>query len=201
MFDCPMGVWVIEQRAIILSATVRSPTVRVYLTYMYKYDILCISDSMLSENIANNIKINGYQIPFRRDRDHNGGRLLTYFFNDMMVKRRDALESWCIETLWTEVSTRGLTFLVCNTVIAIDHQIQVPIWGKCSKVNWTALIKYNKNVLILVDLNADLNITPGRFLYSFTQQNYMQIHIDEHTRYTAESRTCLDQIVSNMPYL
>ena len=27
MFHCPMGVWVIEQRAIILSATVRSPTV------------------------------------------------------------------------------------------------------------------------------------------------------------------------------
>ena len=27
MFHCPMGVWVIEQRAIIFSATVRSPTV------------------------------------------------------------------------------------------------------------------------------------------------------------------------------
>ena len=27
MFHCPVGVWVIEQRAIILSATVRSPTV------------------------------------------------------------------------------------------------------------------------------------------------------------------------------
>ena len=27
MFHCPVGVWVIDQRAIILSATVRSPTV------------------------------------------------------------------------------------------------------------------------------------------------------------------------------
>ena len=37
-----------------------------------------ISESTLSENIANDIiKINGYQIPFRRDRDHNGGGLLT----------------------------------------------------------------------------------------------------------------------------
>ena len=27
MFHCPVGVWIIEQRAIILSATVRSPTV------------------------------------------------------------------------------------------------------------------------------------------------------------------------------
>ena len=27
MFRCPVGVWVIEQRAIMLNATVRSPTV------------------------------------------------------------------------------------------------------------------------------------------------------------------------------
>ena len=30
MFHCPMGVWVIEQHAIILIATVRSPTVRMW---------------------------------------------------------------------------------------------------------------------------------------------------------------------------
>ena len=28
MFRCPVGVWVIEQRAIMLNATVRSPTVK-----------------------------------------------------------------------------------------------------------------------------------------------------------------------------
>ena len=32
MFHCPVGVWVIEQRAIILSATVRSPTVNIETT-------------------------------------------------------------------------------------------------------------------------------------------------------------------------
>ena len=32
MFHCPVGVWVIEQHAIILSATVRSPTVHMPLT-------------------------------------------------------------------------------------------------------------------------------------------------------------------------
>ena len=31
MFHCPVGVWVIEQHAIILSATVRSPTVKCVL--------------------------------------------------------------------------------------------------------------------------------------------------------------------------
>ena len=32
MFHCPVGVWVIEQRAIMLSATVRSPTVNILIT-------------------------------------------------------------------------------------------------------------------------------------------------------------------------
>ena len=40
MFHCPVGVWVIEQRAIILSATVRSPTVEMHefqLTVFFKF--------------------------------------------------------------------------------------------------------------------------------------------------------------------
>ena len=42
MFHCPVGVWVIEQHAIILSATVRSPTVYIIIwrhkATMGKYD-------------------------------------------------------------------------------------------------------------------------------------------------------------------
>ena len=33
MFRCPVGVWVIEQRAIMLNATVRSPTVINVIAY------------------------------------------------------------------------------------------------------------------------------------------------------------------------
>ena len=34
MFHCPVGVWVIEQRAIMLSVTVRSPTVVLILSFL-----------------------------------------------------------------------------------------------------------------------------------------------------------------------
>ena len=37
MFHCPVGVWVIEQHAIILSATVRSPTVTLSVERPYKH--------------------------------------------------------------------------------------------------------------------------------------------------------------------
>ena len=35
MFHCPVGVWVIAQNAIILSATVRSPTVKGLQEFIY----------------------------------------------------------------------------------------------------------------------------------------------------------------------
>ena len=40
MFNCPVGVWVIEQHTIILSATARSPTVKytkLYADYTEKW--------------------------------------------------------------------------------------------------------------------------------------------------------------------
>ena len=54
-FDCPVGVWVIEQHAIILNATVRSPTVR--SQYIVKQDCflqkearVCVSDAIVVED-------------------------------------------------------------------------------------------------------------------------------------------------------
>ena len=39
-----------------------------------------------------------------------------------------------------------------------------------------------------------------RFL-SFVYQNHMHIHVDKPTRITPNSSTCLDQIISNIPFL
>ena len=41
MFHCPVGVWVIEQHAIILSTTVRSPTViYIHKAQLTSYDLV-----------------------------------------------------------------------------------------------------------------------------------------------------------------
>ena len=47
MFHCPLGVWVIEQRAIILSATVRSPTVIFKPWVWTQFDALVVYCSFL----------------------------------------------------------------------------------------------------------------------------------------------------------
>ena len=94
----------------------------------------------------------------------------------MMVKRRDDLESSYIETLWPEVSTRVLKFLVCNCYRPPNSGADFGemLQGKLDRVKQRTI----RNIVILVGLNADPNTTPGRFLYSFAQQNHMQIRID-----------------------
>ena len=50
MFHCPVGVWVIEQRAIMLSTTVRSPTVHLCTFKVYQFNSL-VQMGSTEENI------------------------------------------------------------------------------------------------------------------------------------------------------
>ena len=58
-----------------------------------------------------------------------------------------------------------------------------------------------RNIILISDLNADPSMLPGHFLKSFVYQNHMHIHVDKPTRITLNSSTCLDQIISNNPFL
>ena len=51
MFHCPVEVWVIEQRAIILSATVRSPTVYIEL-FMRLASMGGYDDAVVTKNVV-----------------------------------------------------------------------------------------------------------------------------------------------------
>ena len=48
MFYCPVGIWVIEQRTMILSATVRSPTVH----HIWSNFVIALRLSELAESRA-----------------------------------------------------------------------------------------------------------------------------------------------------
>ena len=59
-------------------------------------------------------KISGFQTPFRRDNDSNGGGgLLVYVKNGINVRRREDLETRDISCIWLEISPpKGKSFLV-----------------------------------------------------------------------------------------
>ena len=49
------------------------------------------------------VKLTGFQTPFRRDRNENGGGVSIYISNQLSGKRRRELEHPNIELLWIEI--------------------------------------------------------------------------------------------------
>ena len=164
------------------------------------YDIFCLTETMLSQSVGmGELKIKGYQTPVRRDRDHNGGGLMIYLSNNVRAKRRNDLESPSIETIWVECEVKGIKLLICNCYRPPNAGIDFwdALQSQLDRVKQGNL----RQVIILGDLNADFNTTPGRYLNSLAQQNHLCLHINKPTRYSTSSSTCLDQIISNIPYL
>ena len=64
--------------------------------------IIGLSETQLKDHKSTEVfKINGFQTPFRKDNDSNGGvGLLVHVRNGINAKRRDGLETNNIPCLW-----------------------------------------------------------------------------------------------------
>ena len=51
---------------------------------------------------TNNLFLNGFDEPLRKDRSHNGGGVMVYVSNVLKYKRRTDLETSGVETIWIE---------------------------------------------------------------------------------------------------
>jgi hypothetical protein len=56
------------------------------------------------------------------------------------------------------------------------------------------------HIMIIGDLNADDGTRDGVILNMFMNANHLVSHINEPTRITPTSQTCLDRIISNMTH-
>ena len=71
-------------------------------------------------------KIDGFQTPFRKGNDTNGGGgIIVYVRDNINAKRREDLETNGISCLWLEISpVRGKSFLVGNMYRPPDSKIE-----------------------------------------------------------------------------
>ena len=73
-------------------------------------------NTALNHKPTGTFKIDGFQTPFRKDNDTNGGGgIIVYVRDNINAKRREDLETNGISCLWLEISpVRGKSFLVGN---------------------------------------------------------------------------------------
>ena len=77
--------------------------------------ILGLSETKLKDHKSTDVfKINGFQTPFRKDNDSNGGGgLLVYVKNGINARHREDLETHNISCIWSEISPpKSKSFLV-----------------------------------------------------------------------------------------
>ena len=181
-----------------------SKLIHIKCNFAEKFSIITLSETWLSEaDKSNSYKINGYQEPFRRDREAINGPVgysgvLAWVSNNLACKRRKDLELPNIEAMWLEIRSVNNKFFLCVTYRKPTRNDFWDIFQ--SNINMVREINGAK-ILITGDLNADPQTEEGRKLSNFVFVNNLTMHITAPTRVTPDSQTILDQFLSNMPQM
>ena len=116
----------------------------------------------------------------------------------MIAKRRFDLELPDVEALWLEIKSHNNTLLL-GTFYRPPNSGSL-FWEQLQDM--TDLVKSGNNAHVIYagDFNADDRTNHGNMFKLFVEANNLHSHINEPTRITERSATCLDRIVSNIPH-
>ena len=118
--------------------------------------IFGLSETKLKDHKLTEVfKINGFQTPFRKDNDSNGGGgLLVYVKNGINARRREDLETNNISCLWLEISPANTkSFLVGNIYRPPDSRVE---YNDRFEDFIDILINEGKEFILLGDFNKYL---------------------------------------------
>ena len=161
------------------------------------YDVITISETLLKPHSKVNLRLSGFYDIMRRDRPDFGGGVAIYVKECISYKRLYEAECKNIEVMWLQLNTIEGKILLCNAYRPPDYG---GFWEHFDRNIEYVKEKYDaKYMLILGDLNGDFSTDNGTHLKNVCSNHNLLCHIYEPTRITDKTRTCLDQIISNMP--
>ena len=163
------------------------------------YDVITLSETFLTNSISSTeLSLPGFNEILRRDRPTFGGGVAVYVKQALSFKRLLDLEDPNLEQIWLQLNTTEGKIFTCVTYR--PPQL-IDFWQHLEN-NFEHVKSLNPTVkyyMLLGDLNADFATINGRHLQEFCASQNMVHHINEPTRITQTSQTCLDQIITNMP--
>ena len=168
-------------------------------TLCQNFDIITISETLLSVTTPNSeLQITGFHEIIRRDRQQAGGGVAVYVRECIAFQRRVEFETDTVEQIWLQINTKEGKLMICNCYRPPNYG---NFWGYLS-TNIEDVKSGNPNVkyfILLGDFNADFASVNGRHLLDICSVYNLQCLVNEPTRITATTETCLDQILVNMP--
>jgi len=162
-----------------------------------KFDILGITETLLTTASKTLLDLQGYHSIFRRDRSQGnepGGGVALYVSETLAASRKEEFELPNIETLCAEVVIKHCKVLVC--VCYRPPNTGVTFWDDFQDTFDSIRRAGYDNILITGDINADPKTANGTKLQFFVNSNSLNMHVQEPTRITAHSATILDQFIS-----
>ena len=160
--------------------------------------IFGLSETKLKEHMLSDVfKIPGFQLPFRKDNNTNGGGgIIVYVRDGILAKRRKDLETNDISCLWLEVCpNKGKSFLVGNLYRPPDSKVE---FNDRFEEFIDVVSSQNKEFILLGDFNRNLlNEEIDRDWGNFMSSLGLTQLISKPTRVTAESQTLIDHIYTN----
>ena len=160
--------------------------------------IFGLSETKLKEHKLSDVfKIPGFQLPFRKDNNTNGGGgIIVYVRDGILAKRRKDLETNDISCLWLEICpNKGKSFLVGNLYRPPDSKVE---FNDRFEEFIDVVSSQNKEFILLGDFNRNLlNEEIDRDWGNFMSSLGLTQLISKPTRVTAESQTLIDHIYTN----
>ena len=159
-----------------------------------EYNVICLTETHLDENIeTEEILIDHFLRPFRKDRNFAGGGILIYCSDQLFCKRRYDIESPTEETIWIEITLNSKVLMLCVTYRPPNSSNL--FWDNFNYAIDKASETSNQ-ILITGDINVDmLNLAQRHPLNDVMLRYGLSNIIDEPTRIGHFSSTLLDPIL------
>ena len=160
------------------------------------HDVITISETWLSADIKNNeISINGYHPPVRKDRsDDPHGGVAIYVKNSLICKERHDLSIPQLEAVWIETK-------IGQDKLLIESFYRPP---NSKSDYWELIDQPIKNVsstphkfMVLGDFNTNFLSNPSPQLLDVINFNNLQQVVTHPTRITETSATLLDLVLTS----
>ena len=165
------------------------------LLFNNPFDILGLSETWLDQSILDpELHLCGYNLE-RKDRNSLGGGVACYINSNLIYTRKHDLELEDLEILWLEVKLKHSQLYLIAVVYRPPNSSN-DFFPKV-ELQFEKALQYTSNVVILGDFNCNMLTENSLSLKMKNMCTYLQLNqiINEPTRITNNSKTCIDLIL------